>query len=547
MIVYIKQILVQIAHLCCWRWCTDTLFPPESMADDGQQDVLEDEEAVSLLLHLRPKLDPPSPEFLDAALGFLPTVGSYDADDDNDEYLKMDEKIMGDIGLFGHIKGTYMDASAIKGSLLIKDDREFAFDRPARYTTLGSNRLLDGGVILLTLYVPIASEPGFLEDKMVVVNSPQFSAASTGRQTSPKDDETLAHFQWRHKRKRNDRRTRKENTPVKPTDQKGHHKVPDPYQKQRLAKLEAELKKLKDDNFSNQRKKRYILKEYQHCCLLGLPDPTNQDLDDLVEEKEARRTLDLLEIRRGKCPVPDEGEERSRKEIPYCEASRAKLSDTHGDTFWEVLKKTNPVEPPRGNVHSRLGPKAPPEKSLHDYRRGGDPPPRHQENQGNQDPSIRDSMRRMIGMIVDRSPFIPRIRDCSKPQDFDFPKDFACYTRDSDPQRFLNKYVQVMRIRNASLDFMAKALPSFFDGQARWFGQLPEGSIDSFEDLTVKLVTRFFLSMQVTKMSIDLSSIRQGHNESLSDFHRRFTRESLQVDNFDDRFVRNGFIEGLNP
>ncbi|CAI9112756.1 OLC1v1013246C1 [Oldenlandia corymbosa var. corymbosa] len=132
MIVYIEQILVQIAHFSCWRWYTDTLFPPESMADDGQQAVLEDEEAVSLLLHLRPKLDPASPEFLDATLGFLSTTGSYDADDDDDvplmqEYLKMDEKIMGDIGLVGRIKGIYMDASAYKGSLLPKDDREFAF------------------------------------------------------------------------------------------------------------------------------------------------------------------------------------------------------------------------------------------------------------------------------------------------------------------------------------------------------------------------------------------------------------------------------------
>ncbi|CAI9101846.1 OLC1v1039266C1 [Oldenlandia corymbosa var. corymbosa] len=145
---------------------------------------------------------------------------------------------------------------------------------------------------------------------------------------------------------------------------------------------------------------------------IGLPDPTDQEMEELVEEKEARRTLDLLEIRRGERPVPNEGEERARKEIPYREASRAELFDALGDTFWEALEKTNPVvyqaiqqfaqehlqkkqsrrqdrqrspsfeelskrdwEPSRGNVQSRLGPKAPPEKSRHDYHRGGDPPP----------------------------------------------------------------------------------------------------------------------------------------------------------------------------
>ncbi|CAI9112754.1 OLC1v1013244C1 [Oldenlandia corymbosa var. corymbosa] len=153
MIVYIEEILVHIAHFFCWRWYTNTLFPPESMADDGQQ-ALEDE-AVSLLSNLRRKLDPASPEFLDAALGFLPTGGSCGGDDDDaaddddgglkqcvrflylnlnfesesfytdmeflfsfllkfpvmQEYLKMDEK-MGDVGLVGRIKGIYMEAAS---------------------------------------------------------------------------------------------------------------------------------------------------------------------------------------------------------------------------------------------------------------------------------------------------------------------------------------------------------------------------------------------------------------------------------------------------
>ncbi|CAI9106667.1 OLC1v1005870C1 [Oldenlandia corymbosa var. corymbosa] len=48
-------------------------------------------------------------------------------------------------------------------------------------------------------------------------------------------------------------------------------------------------------------------------------------------------------------------------------------------------------------------------------------------------------------------------------------------------------------------------------------------------------------------MSMDLSLIKQGQHESLSDFHRRFIHEALQADNIDEWDVQNGFIQGLNP
>ncbi|CAI9111950.1 OLC1v1012301C1 [Oldenlandia corymbosa var. corymbosa] len=126
----------------------------------------------------------------------------------------------------------------------------------------------------------------------------------------------------------------------------------------------------------------------------------------MVKEKEAMRTLALLEVRRGKRKVPGEGGEEFHKEARNRETSHVELSKTPGDTFWDALEQTNPVvyaaieqfakeheqkkqsyrqpspqspsveellrknwdSPPRGNVHSQLGPKAPPEMSYHDHR-----------------------------------------------------------------------------------------------------------------------------------------------------------------------------------
>ncbi|CAI9106445.1 OLC1v1005600C1 [Oldenlandia corymbosa var. corymbosa] len=106
--------------------------------------------------------------------------------------------------------------------------------------------------------------------------------------------------------------------------------------------------------------------------------------------------------------------------------------------------------------------------------------PRGQQEVRGQNASIRDEMRKIIGMVVDQSPFIPDIRDDPKPRDFDFPKDFTKYSGDTDVSQWLQGYVQ-------------------------------------------------------------------GQHESLSDFHRRFICETLQVDNIDRWDVQNGFIQGLNP
>ncbi|CAI9117437.1 OLC1v1018833C1 [Oldenlandia corymbosa var. corymbosa] len=46
---------------------------------------------------------------------------------------------------------------------------------------------------------------------------------------------------------------------------------------QKLARIEAELKKLGDDSDQQQRMWRYVLQETRRRCLLGQPDPTEQE------------------------------------------------------------------------------------------------------------------------------------------------------------------------------------------------------------------------------------------------------------------------------
>ncbi|CAI9090851.1 OLC1v1025714C1 [Oldenlandia corymbosa var. corymbosa] len=215
---------------------------------------------------------------------------------------------------------------------------------------------------------------------MVVIDRPQFSTASTGRRPSPDDNETLVKFQERQKQKRNDRRSRKEKTLTRPSDPedereeypKNYRKGPNPHDEERLAEIEAELKK---------------------------------ELHDLIDEEEACRTLTLLKKKKDKHKVPGKGEAEGRRETSGHEASQIEFSATPGATFWdsfgraypafytaleqfakehrckkqsrdqhrqgspsvELLSKKDWDPPLRGNVHSRLGPRAFLEMSYRDH------------------------------------------------------------------------------------------------------------------------------------------------------------------------------------
>ncbi|CAI9112716.1 OLC1v1013194C1 [Oldenlandia corymbosa var. corymbosa] len=317
---------------------------------------------------------------------------------------------------------------------------------------------------------------------------------------------------------------------------------------QKLAKIEAELKKQGDDSDQQQRMRRYVLEETRRRCLLGQPDPTEHELEDLRRKRSSQNPIPSQEeAGEVESPRGQNYQEAEGYENPHEERSNA----TRDTIFWNAFNERYPAldmaleefdvvyrrkntrehhDPPECRDHRRRTGEPPRRTNGHnrlesnwnqrsprrdEYRPGYKPhqghnniegnynqgyhhrprysPPRHQQynrhrenppyfqgdQQGARDQNIliREEMRKIIGIGLDR--------------------------RDTDVSQWLQGYVQVMRISNATMNFMAKALPSYLAGQ--------------------------------------------GQYESLTDFHKRFIQETLQVDNIDDRDVRNGFIQGLNP
>ena len=83
-------------------------------------------------------------------------------------------------------------------------------------------------------------------------------------------------------------------------------------------------------------------------------------------------------------------------------------------------------------------------------------------------------------------------------------------------------------------------------GAAReWFTKLPTSSIDNFEQLGSSFLRHFVGGQRPKRPADHLLTIRQGKKETLRSYVTRFTRETLEVDEADDRVQLTTFKAGL--
>ena len=93
---------------------------------------------------------------------------------------------------------------------------------------------------------------------------------------------------------------------------------------------------------------------------------------------------------------------------------------------------------------------------------------------------------------------------------------------------------------------MCRSFPTTLKGAAReWFTKLPTSSIDNFDQLSSAFL-RHFIGGQRPKRRVDyLLTVRQGEKETLRSYVKRFTWETLEVDEADDKMQLTTFKVGL--
>lgn len=114
------------------------------------------------------------------------------------------------------------------------------------------------------------------------------------------------------------------------------------------------------------------------------------------------------------------------------------------------------------------------------------------------------------------------------------------------PREHVMAYQATMMLVGYSEVTMCRAFFSTLARQAqRWFTNLKGNSIDSFHDLAVKFITRFMRAMKGRKHFMHLTTMKQGVDESLTEFLVRWRTEEVDMENLDDKSIVVIFIDAL--
>ncbi|VFQ78673.1 unnamed protein product [Cuscuta campestris] len=132
-----------------------------------------------------------------------------------------------------------------------------------------------------------------------------------------------------------------------------------------------------------------------------------------------------------------------------------------------------------------------------------------------------------------RSPFSERILRAPLPSSFQMPP-IPRYDGTTDPQEHFNRYQTLMNVVTFSEEVLCRSFPATLDGLAsEWFNELPEGKIDSWEDLARRFLVHFARNRKKNLHFSHLLSVRQ--DEPLREFLARWKLETTRVYGADDK------------
>ncbi|XP_065628562.1 uncharacterized protein LOC136067137 [Quercus suber] len=153
---------------------------------------------------------------------------------------------------------------------------------------------------------------------------------------------------------------------------------------------------------------------------------------------------------------------------------------------------------------------------------------------------LRNSIKEKTERSVDRmvratdSPFTTAVLDCPVPSKFRLPQ-LEPFDGLKDPQDHLNTFKTTLGLQQPPDEILCRSFPTTLRGAAReWFTKLSTSSIDTFEQLSNAFLRHFIGGQRPKRTADHLLTIRQGEKETLRSYVKRFTRETLEVDEAND-------------
>ena len=143
------------------------------------------------------------------------------------------------------------------------------------------------------------------------------------------------------------------------------------------------------------------------------------------------------------------------------------------------------------------------------------------------------------------SPFTTAVLECLVLSKFWLPQ-LEPFDGFKDPQDHLNTFKTTLGLQQPPNEILCRSFPTTLKGAAReWFTKLPTSSINSFEQLRNSFSHHFIGGQRPKRPADHLLTIRQGDKETLRLYVKRFTRETLEVDETDDKVQLTTFKAGL--
>ena len=103
-----------------------------------------------------------------------------------------------------------------------------------------------------------------------------------------------------------------------------------------------------------------------------------------------------------------------------------------------------------------------------------------------------------------------------------------------------------MHLQGVLDEIMCRAFPTTLKGLARvWFSKLAPNTISTFKELSGHSVTHFIEGQKYKRSSANLLNIKQRDNESLRSYMTCFNKETLLIDEANDKVLVTAFTNGL--
>ena len=121
------------------------------------------------------------------------------------------------------------------------------------------------------------------------------------------------------------------------------------------------------------------------------------------------------------------------------------------------------------------------------------------------------------------------------------------YDGTHDPFDHIANFKTKMYLQGVPDKIMCRAFPTTLKGLERvWFNKIPPYTVGSFEELSKLFVNNFIRKQRHKRSLSSLLTIEQGKNESLQSFITHFHKETLTVDEVDDKLLLAAFHNGVN-